>query len=237
MKNLKLILATFTLLSLPFSAMADSLTNDMNSLGGNEKLIERAKAFDPDNKVRIVQNRLVDRHWRLELGVNYGANSGGDPYVNTDNLGASVDLHITPMFSVGARYYNHSNTLSDEGERRVQAVQSARLAGVDPGRPAIDAPVETYMGVINFYPTYGKLNLFDQGVAQFDIYLLGGYGQIQLQNTSSDTYTAGAGLGLWISQHVSTRFEARYQTYKDKATGEERDLDLTVFSASLGLLL
>jgi len=51
--------------------------------------------------VRVVQNRLVNRDMRLELGVNYGSFAGGDPYLNTDQLGGSVDLHINPMFSVG----------------------------------------------------------------------------------------------------------------------------------------
>jgi len=99
------------------------------------------------------------------------------------------------------------------------------------------------MGVINFYPTYGKLNLFDMSVAQFDFYLLGGLGQMQLQTSnantySATTYTAGAGIGLWLSQHLSTRFEARYQTYEDRAFADQpRNLNITVFSASLGVLL
>ena len=237
----------YLIILLLFSATAaadSSLLDDANSLGGNKELIRKARAIDPDNKVRIVQNRLVDRNYRLELGVNYGAFSGGDPYVNTDQLGGSIDFHINPLFSVGFRYFNHSNSLSDEGERRVQEAAAARAIGLDPGRQAIDYPTDSMMGVINIYPTYGKMNLFDISVAQFDFYLLGGVGTMNMDSGSgagsysSTTYTAGAGLGLWMSKRFSTRFEARYQTYEDRAIPDEpRNLDLTVFSASLGVFL
>lgn len=233
----KIIAALASLFFFAQSALADSLLDDMNSLGGNKKLIKMARDIDPDNKVRIVQNRLVDRNWRLELGVNYGTFAGGDPYLNTDALGASIDLHVNPMFSFGFRYYNHSNSLTSEGERRVQEAQSARAAGVDPGRPATDVPLDSYLGVINIYPTYGKLNLLNLSVVHFDFYLLGGAGQIQLESGYTDTYTAGAGLGVWFTQHLSTRFEARYQTYEDRVFDQSRSLDMTVFSASLGVLL
>lgn len=226
------------------ASSADSLLDDANSLGGNKELINKARAIDPNNRVRIVQNRLVDRNYRLELGVNYGAFSGGDPYVNTDQLGGSVDFHVNPLISVGFRYFNHSNSLSDEGERRIREAEAARAIGLDPGRQAIDFLTDSYMGVINIYPTYGKMNLFDITVAQFDFYLLGGVGTVNLESGagagaySSTTYTAGAGLGLWMSKRFSTRFEARYQTYEDRAIANEpRNLDLTVFSASLGVFL
>jgi len=53
--------------------------------------------------VRIVQNRAVDRNLRLEIGANYGLVSGGDVYYRTQNLGANLDFHITPHWSIGAR--------------------------------------------------------------------------------------------------------------------------------------
>jgi outer membrane beta-barrel protein len=235
MKQL-LLLLTFLCAS---SAMADSLLDDAGTLGGNRDLIKKARAIDPNNKVRIVQNRLVDRNWRLELGVNYGAFAGGDPYLETDQLGGSVDLHINPMFSVGFRYYNHSNQLSTEGRRRFDAAQAASESG-GPGVsfPDTDQPLNSYMGVINVYPTYGKLNLFDYSVAQFDVYLLGGVGQMELESGTAPTYTAGGGMGLWLSNHFTTRVEARYQTYEDRAfDGSTRGLDITIFSASLGVML
>lgn len=234
MKN-KLILIT---LAFAFSgaAMGD-LSSDLNGLGGNKELMRRARALDPNNKVQVVQNRTVDRNMRFEFGVNAGTVAGGDPYVETNNLGAHVDFHFTPRWSVGARYYSSSNTLSSEGERVFKEAQAARAAGTYYERPAIDYASDTYLGVINWYPLYGKINFLDFGIAQFDIYLLAGGGQVKLSSGMAPTYTAGAGLGFWMSQHLSTHLEVRYQTYEDKIYTGSRDLDLTIISATLGFML
>ena len=130
---------------------------------------------------------------------------------------------------MGFRYNDHSNTLTTEGERRIEEARAARALGRDPGRQAVDFPTDSYMGVVNFYPTYGKMNLFDLSIAQFDVYFLGGVGQMNLQSGPSTTYTAGAGMGLWLSNRFTTRFEARYQTYEDRAFADEpRNLNMTI---------
>ena len=72
--------------------------------------------MDPHNEVSIVQNRAVDRNMRLELGVNYGLVGGGEAYYQTQNLGANLDFHINPHWSVGARYYHSFNSLTSEGQ-------------------------------------------------------------------------------------------------------------------------
>jgi outer membrane beta-barrel protein len=218
-------------------AVATDLNSEMDTLGGNTDLINKVRSIDPKNRVRIVQNRAVDRTMRLELGVNYGAAEGGDPYVNTNNLGASADFHFNPNWSLGARYYNSSNTLNNEGKR---VYAEAAAAGPDSPKqfPSVDYASDTWLGVVNWYPTYGKLNFFDRGIAQFDLYLLAGAGKVLLSSGSSDTWTAGGGVGIWLSQYFSTRLEARYQSYQDQPRGyEKRDIDLTVLQASIGLLL
>ena len=236
MRN-QLITIILTLLSGASLAHATDLSTSVNSLGGNQELVRRAKAIDPKNRVQVVQNRTVDRTWRLELGLNYGMVAGGDSYMKTNNLGGSLDLHVNPKFSIGARYYNSSNTLNGEGERVFTAAQNARSTGLYQERPSLDYAMDTYLGVVNWYPMYGKLNLFDLGIAQFDIYLLAGGGQVKLFSGDTGTYTFGGGVGFWMSQHFSTRFEARYQTYDDQSWAGSRKLDLTVLSASLGWLL
>lgn len=231
-----LILTLVTLMIAGQTVMAD-VSDDMNGLGGNKELIRRAKAMDPKNKVRVVQNRTVDRDFRLEVGLNYGMVAGGDPYVETNNLGVNLDFHINPHWSIGGRYYNSSNQLSSEGKRVFNAAQAAQNNNQPYERPEVDYASNTYLGVINWYPMYGKLNLFDLGIAQFDIYLLGGGGQVQLRSGTSPTYTAGIGMGFWMTQHFSTRLEARYQTYQDEIHSGSRQLDQTIISATVGFLL
>src|SRR3989338_4994183 len=105
----------FTLILLSLLATqgwGEDLTGKMDALGANKDLMRKAKAIDPHNRIRVVQNREVDRYWRLEFGVNYGMAAGGDPYVNTDVLGGQIDFHLTPRWSLGARYYNANNKLN-----------------------------------------------------------------------------------------------------------------------------
>ncbi len=213
----------------------DQLRSDLQSLGGNSAILRKARSMDPNNRARIVQEREVNRNLRFEVAASYGYVAGGDPYTLTDNLGLQLDFHINPRWSIGTRYYQFSNSLSREGNRVAQAVQqNPELTFFD----STDYAKDSFMGTISWYPVYGKLNLFDLRVAQFDMYTLLGYGQIRLASGSAPTLTAGGGVGIWLTQHFSTRFEARWQSYSDRPqSGEARPLDLTLLSLTLGFLL
>lgn len=234
---------TLILLSLiAFNAWGDDLTSKMNALGANKDLMKKAKAIDPHNRVRVVQNRDVDRNFRIEVGLNYGMAEGGDPYVNTSVLGGQVDFHITPRWSIGGRYYNSQNSLTKEGEQ-VFADAEARHQSGDTNfrRPGVDYAKDTWLAVLNWYPIYGKMNLFDAGISQFDIYFLGGAGQVSLGSGQTGIYTAGGGVGVWFTQHFASRLEARWQGYSDKVYDgsgyQSRDINQTVLTATVSFLL
>lgn len=219
------------------TSLANSLADDVNSLGGNKALMKKVRAIDPDNKVRVVQKRSVDRRLRLELGFNYGVYTGGDPYLKTDSIGGQLEFHINPTVSIGARYSSLSNSLSSEGERVFREASALREQGINAGTVAVDPAQETVLGTISIYPLYGKMNFFNRSIAQFDFYIVGGAGQTKLQSGNSPTYTAGGGLGVWMSQHVSGRLEARWQGHQDQVGDQKRDLSQTIISASFGFLL
>jgi outer membrane beta-barrel protein len=221
---------------------AEDLTAKMNALGANKELMKKARAIDPHNRVRVVQNREVDRHMRLELGLNYGMAAGGDPYVSTNIMGGQLDFHITPRFSIGARYLNSQNNLTAEGKKVWDAAEVEASKGNNNfRRPGVDFAKDQWLAIGNWYPIYGKMNLLDIGVSQFDFYFLGGAGQINLESGSAPTYTAGAGVGVWFSQHFASRLEARWQGYQDKvwngASIESRDINQTLLTASVSFLL
>ncbi len=233
-----LILAVFT-----GQALAADLTKNMDSLGANKELMKKARAIDPENRVRVVQNRDVDRYTRIELGFNGGPVLGGDPYTNSNILGGNLDFHITPRWSVGARYHNIANDPSAEGKKVLDSAENGRIKET-PGfrQPGLDWGKESWVAVVNWYPIYGKLNLFDAGISQFDIYMLGGAGQINLQSSGMvPLYTAGAGVGFWLTQHFATRFEARWQGYQarifDGVDVHKRSIDQTVLNMSISFLL
>lgn len=215
-------------------SLAGTISNRLDQMGGNKELMKKAKAVDSENRFRIVQKRAVDRHMRLEVGMNYGFHAGGDSYINTQSIGANVDLHITPRWSFGARYFSHNNSLTSEGQ---EMWDKAETTGPGAATRAVDFPLNTTLGVISFYPLYGKINWFDTATTQFDMYLLAGGGQVELQSGASPTWTAGGGIGMWLTQHFASRLEVRYQGYQDQIYSGSRDQGIVVSTLSVGILL
>jgi outer membrane immunogenic protein len=240
MKHFTLI--ALSLLALNAFAAGDDLTGKMDALGANKELMNKARAIDPYNRVRVVQNRDVDRHMRLELGVNYGMAEGGDPYVQTNIFGGQMDFHFTPRWSLGGRYINNSNSLNSEGKKVYEyADKQAANGNSDFRRPGLDYAKNVWLAVANWYPIYGKMNLFDATISQFDIYVLGGAGQINLESGSAPVYTAGVGAGIWLTQHVASRLEARWQGYEDRPWNgyeyESRNINQTLLTMTVSFLL
>jgi outer membrane immunogenic protein len=248
---LKTLFLALTILSLSLTASASQSSNskqqinlekDFDSLGNNQAVIQRAKALDPKNKTKVVQSRVVDMYNRLEIGGNIGGVMGGDSYYSTTSLGANLDFHFNPHWSLGARYYHNFNSLTSEGNAAFnQAAQDKTTSGIY-HTPALDYPIDTTLGVVSWYPIYGKLNLFDMGVSHFDIYLLGGGGVTSLASGSAPTVTAGGGFAFWWTNWLASRLEVRYQEYTehpyyDSPQSSSQQVNDVVGMLSLGILL
>jgi len=232
----RLLLLTMMLAST--LALAKDLDNDMDALGGNKDLMDRANAIDPNNTTRVIQKREVDLDDRFELGVNYGIVAGGDPYYDTSNLGARVEFHLDPHWSFGARYYHSASNLNSQGQNQIDLANQFRPTNPTYPRPELDYAKDTYLGTVAFSPFYGKINFADLAIKQFDIYFLAGAGQVVLDQGAQPTYTGGIGFAFWLSNHFSTRLEGRYQGYQDQfSDGTSRQMNLTVFTLDFGYLL
>lgn len=210
---------------------------DVDTLGGNRSLVEMAQAIDPENRSRIVQSRLVDRYNRLEIGLSYSGIAGGDSYLQSKSLGAALDFHFTPRWSAGLRYNDYGSDLTPEGKRVFDRARTDYQNGNTASYPDIDAPQRSAMAVLNWYPMYGKTNLLDRGIAQFDMYLLAGGGQIELASGPTSIWTAGGGIGIWMTQHFSARGELRYQNYQDQVITGSRQIHGVVGTLGLGFML
>lgn len=227
MKNLSFILISSLLLSANLYAESKLMKN-LGSLGANKKIIKRVNELDPENKIRIVQKRLVDRNSRVEINMGYGFITGGDPALSTKVLNANLEYHLNPKWSLGLRYTSYDNDPS-----------SSEIASLDQGatRSDLDLAKQSNLVTLSWYPLYGKMNMLDMGIAQFDLYTLVGLGQIELDSGKTSMYSVGMGLGMWMNKYISTRLELRYQGYKDVIYTGERNIDQTVISASIGFLL
>jgi outer membrane beta-barrel protein len=226
--------ATVLLATLALSLNASAeLMEDFDSLGGNNVLLEKVKDMNPETNVSIVQDRVVSRRGRFEVSPEFSSVVGGDAYNSTHNVGLNLNYHITPHWSVGAKYEKAYNKLTNEGQQMVNQAEQASGGQV----PDIDYPKQSYLAMVNFYPIYGKMNLYDMGIVHFDFYALAGYGTVDLRSGATSTYTAGGGLGMWFSQHLTSRLEARYQNYEAQRYNGKQSMDLTILSLQIGYLL
>jgi len=214
-----------------------SLAKDLDSLGGNEALIGMADSLNPEIKSRIVQERIVERRNRLEVGINYGGVAGGTTYLQSQSLGFNLDFHITPRWALGLRYSDFNSRLTPEGARVFEEARSNNGLNASGGYVDIDTPLNSTMGVLNWFPMYGKINAFEAAVIQFDLYLLLGGGQMNLESGPASIITAGGGVGVWLTQHLTARAEVRYQGYQDLIKTGPRDIDSVVGTLGLGWIL
>lgn len=230
MENRKIASVVVAMLTLSSMAGASEILKDFDSLGGNKVLLEKAKALNPETSVGIVQDRVVNRRNRLEISPDVSYVMGGDAYLSTKNLGATIHYHITPHWSLGIRYNSSYSTLKDEAKYLIY--------GSGPGLvPAVDYPRSQVVGLLNWYPIYGKMNLYDLGVTHFDVYVTLGGGQITLNSGPTRTYTAGGGVGLWFSQHLAARLELRWQGYNAIRDEQGTYMNTTVAGFQVGYIL
>lgn len=221
-----IILTTLIFVSSRIS-LASELMKDFDSLGGNSDLYKKAKALNPELKTQVVQNRIVDRRFRLEVSPTYINYWGGNPYIKSQSTGVELSFHLTPRWSIDVSYmFGFQNDVTSEW---------SSLVGLDVV-PDLDAPQSTLMGFVTYYPIYGKLNIFDQ-VVHFDIYTSLGAGTAELTFGNQTTLGANLGLGIWWSQHLTTRLGYRYQTYEAQLLNGPEDLDMSSAFISVGYLL
>lgn len=236
-KLLSLVILSCLLWQNSAQAADTIMASDIDSLGGNQELMEMAKNIKSETRSRIVQDRLVTRTNRVEFGLSYGGVMGGDAYLKTQSAGFQMDYHITPRWSIGARYYDFGNNLTAEGQRIFEQARSNYKSGATGYAVDIDYPISAAMAVLNWYPIYGKTSFLDLGVSQFDLYLLAGGGTITLSSGETSLYTVGLGVGSWITKHLSARAELRYQGYNDQPVTGSRQLDTAAASLGLGWIL
>jgi outer membrane immunogenic protein len=220
-------------LSLGFSVAAQAdIMKDFDSLGGNDVLLKKAQALKPETRIEIVQDRIVKRRFRHEFSPEFGAVLGGDAYNKTYNTGLNYNFHFNHRWTAGLKYLYSSNKLTKEAENLINyRAEDKQII------PEIDYPKNTYLAVVNYAPVYGKFNFMDRGIVHFDIYGLGGAGQVELRSGTTSTWTAGGGMAFWWSQHLTSRFEVRYQNYTVKRFNGSPEMNLTMASFQIGYML
>lgn len=241
MKSNLLITSVLLISALSINALGQTVETEFDNLGGNQIILDKARELNPDTKVEVVQDRIVPRKNRFEFAPEFSGTMGGDDtYTKSQSVGMNINYHFNHRWSLGAKYNHTFNKLTAEGEAMIDAAYADRMA--NPRNPTLPIPEIDYQKsesliVLNWYPIYGKMNLFDKSIAQFDVYGLLGAGQVELKSGTKPTYTLGAGIGFWMSPQISTRMELRYQKYNVEYTTGPKNLDLAIASLQVGWLL
>lgn len=236
MKKSKFWIPVLLLVFWPGMSSAN-LLEGFDALGGNDELLEQAKALTPESEVRIVQERPTPRRWRSELTAGYTNFFAGDVYLQTQSLDLGYQLHINPRVSLGARYFTAVNKLSSEGVTLTENDLPERLPEDTRFVLDLDPLQQGYYASANFYPFYGKFNLLGLAIVHFDAFVTAGFGSAELVSGSTPLAVYGGGFALWLSKYLSARFELTGQSYEaQRNIGHER-VTRTAGSFSLGYLL
>ena len=218
-----------------------SILKDLRSLGGNDVLFKKAKVLTPEKKITIVQSRITDRTLRHEFNFEASHTLGGDALLNTGRFGLNYQFHIMPYLSVGLKGHVSFNKLSSEGDTFVQRALDVynRFDQLEPLIPDIDYEKYGSYLVVNWYPIYGKFNLYDLGIGHYDVYLLAGGGGVWLRRNTAMSMLLGGGFSFWLANRFSLRLESRYETYKVSrlSTTQAQRLHITTLSLSIGYIL
>ena len=224
----------------PSTKADQNIEKEFDALGGNGVLLEKAQALNPEVRTTVVQNRIVDRTNRFELAGEYANTFGGDTYVRSGIFGLSGQFHLSNNWSLGAKTGMAFNKLTPEGEALVTAAEADAAANpLSPTAdvPSIDFPKQLTMGFVNYSPLYGKISWLGKSISHFDVYGQLGYGNVSLKSGGSTAMSAGAGVGVWGNENLTTRFEMTYLDYTAKyINGNDIKMGVTSASFQMGWL-
>jgi len=188
---------------------------------GSAELDKRERRTESVEEIYAVQRVFVLRINRVELMPSV-AFSLNDPFVN--HMGASVGVNywFTNVLAVGANFLWYQG-LESESDLNFFVRRSTRLA----------VPITQWqMGAhLNFtyVPIYGKFNMFNSFIFQWDAYVLGGVGLMRTRPIpvidpeirSFDfafrvAFNAGLGIRVFISRWLAITAEFRDYIYLER---------------------
>jgi outer membrane beta-barrel protein len=172
-------------------------------------------------KIYAVQRMYVLRNGRFEL-IPSIAFTVNDPYVSHPALSGGLNYWVTNVLAVGANFLWYQG-LESESKLDFSVRRSTRLA----------VPITEYQmgGHLNFtyVPVYGKFEMFNDSIFQWDAYLIGGVGLLRTRPVavvdpavrSFDfdwrvAFNVGIGLRVFITKWLSAFGELRDYMYLEK---------------------
>ncbi len=167
---------------------------------------------------------LNKRHEVTLLGAN---NFNADSHMDTKQVGATYRFHINSKWSVGARYTEYENKLSDAGKKLFDNSQLL---------PDSDFAIKSTDAFVNFNTVYGKLRLTKDTIVYFDQYISLGYGDIALANGETKMVSADLGFAFWLGKNASARVGVRNEFYEQQKLNGADDVHNAMGYVEVGYL-
>jgi outer membrane beta-barrel protein len=172
-------------------------------------------------KIYAVQRMYVLRVGRFELAPAVSS-TFNDQYVTHPALGAGLNYWITNVLAVGVNVLWYQG-IETESKLNFAVRRSTRLA----------VPITEYqLGAhLNFtyVPIYGKFEMFNSAIFQWDAYLIGGVGMLRTRPVAQIdpavrtfnfdwrvAFNAGIGLRVFVTKWLSVFGELRDYLYMEK---------------------
>jgi len=202
----------------------------------------KADAFE--GKVQPVSGQLYQKAGRVEVTLD-GLLSLNDAFFTKYFAGVQVGYHFSEFLSL------HGQLAGGASAKTGSTEVCPANAGCHPASAADLREVPGHVNLIagaelQFSPVYGKLNVFSEGVAHFDLSLLGGpdwirYDQVLSASDASAGKTPSAvsslgfhlGLGarIFFSEALALRIEVRDYVYRaDVPSMQKRETQNQLFT-------
>jgi outer membrane beta-barrel protein len=208
----KLLIGLLALSSLSFASTEtrSDLERKMDTLNIPS---DKVTPLISEEKLYSVNSRYSSLKQRFEVSFFGASNLTPDSHIDSTMGGGTVRFHVNDKWSLGYRYSEYNNELTEGGEKLFER---------DEVLPDTDYAIKSNDAFINYNTVYGKLRLTSNTVAYFDQYISLGYGKIALGNGETQFYSIDVGLALWIGKKMSARFGVNNQLYEQhKLNGAE----------------
>lgn len=192
------------------SYAADGLEKQLESLNIPS---DKVTPLVTEEDLYAVNERYSSLNKRHEFTLFGAHDFAADSHMDSKQTGLTYRFHFNSRWSVGARYTEYFNQLTQAGEA---LYDSEKLL------PDSDFAIKSTDAFISYNTVYGKLRLTSDTIVYFDQYISLGYGNVALSKGETQMYLLDLGLAFWIGKKMSARFGVKNEFYtQQKVNGDD----------------
>jgi outer membrane beta-barrel protein len=198
----------------PVAAPTAQNADDDAEKANVDTIKEKYWARGDQSELGVVQNRTYTKAHKWELGV-FGGTVSTDPFLSVYNAGTTIGYHFSEYLAVEALYFRDWSTPSSALTTLQRQLTTQNSGNSNGATTNTNPPHDYYGGEVVASLLYGKLSVFGQSIIYYDLNLLGGLGFTATDSGTYFTEHVGIGQQVYLSQHVSLKFDYRLMHYTE----------------------